>query len=85
MFPQPIIYDEEVCAACGPTLFTFSRVSSHARGLFLLGERGKVFMGKTFVVRIVEKIQFWNLWNRGARAFILIVKSSCINILLQEQ
>jgi hypothetical protein len=40
MFPQPIIYDEEVCAACGPTLFTFSRVSSHARGLFLLGEGG---------------------------------------------
>jgi hypothetical protein len=51
MFPQPIIYDEEVCTTCGPALFTFSRVSSHARGLFLLGKGGKVCMGK-----VVEKL-----------------------------
>ncbi len=46
---------------------------------FCWGGRGKGVHGKscqkTFVVRTVENLEFWNLMDRGAGDFILIVKN----------
>jgi hypothetical protein len=74
MFPQPIIYDEEVCAACGPTLF---QGFISCQGFIFVEEGGKGCMGKscrkTFIVRTMENL--WNLMDRGAGDFILMVKT----------